>query len=180
LVRYADDFVVCFEYHHEAVRFLKELRERLQEFHLELSEEKTPIVEFGKKSSHNEEIGKGNEPRSFTFLGFTHYMRKRGKRGYRTARKPSMKSRNKFLRNVKDFVREHRDKNVWWQAHKIKSKLQGYYNYFGLRYCKDSLLNIKFHTERIWISELRKRSQRHKLYWPKVIKSKWFKMLPIP
>jgi len=180
LVRYADDFVVCFGSREEAHRFLDELRERFRQFHLELSEEKTRIIEFGKHSSNNGRIGPCDEPRTFDFLGFTHYMKKREKRGYRTARKPSSRSRDKFLRNIKEFVSENRDRSVWWQAHKLKPKLQGYYNYFGLRHCLPALRNIKWHTERIWVCELRRRSQRHKLYWSRMQKYPWFNLLPQP
>lgn len=180
LVRYADDFVVCFQHYDEAVRFLKELRDRFTQFHLELSEEKTRIIEFGKWSKNNGEIGACGEARTFDFLGFTHFMRMKGKRGYRVARKPSSKSRNKFLRNIKKFVSENRDRNVYWQAYQLKPKLQGYYNYFGLRHCKRALQNLKFHTERIWISELRRRSQKHKLHWSRMHRYPWFKILPEP
>jgi RNA-directed DNA polymerase len=180
LVRYADDFVVCFENREEAVRFLKELRERFEQFHLSVSDEKTQIVQFGKTSQLNGESGPTENPRTFDFLGFTHYMRMKGKRGYRVARKPSSKSRNKFLRNVKSFVEQHRDRNVWWQAYRLKPRLQGYYNYFGLRHCKRALQNVKWHTERIWVCELRKRSQRHKLHWSKMRRYPWFHILPEP
>lgn len=180
MVRYADDFVVCFQYRYEAVRFLKELRERFREFNLELSEEKTRIIEFGKRTRKNGSIGAQSESRTFNFLGFTHYMRKIGKRGYRTARKPSRKSRDKFLRSIKEFVAENRDMSVWWQAYRLKPKLKGYYNYFGLRYCKHALRNVKWHTERIWVRELRKRSQRHKLQWSRMRKYPWFNILPEP
>lgn len=180
LVRYADDFVVCFQYRHEAEMFLKELGERFEKFHLELSEEKTCIVEFGKKSKQNGQTGPTGTIKSFDFLGFTHYMRKKGKRGFRVARKPCIKSRNKFLRNIRNFIRKHRDRSVWWQAYKLKAKLQGYYNYFGLRYCKPALCNIKWHTEWVWICELRKRSQRHNLQWSRMRRYPWFKILPEP
>ncbi len=41
LCRFADDFVACFEYRHEAVAFERALKERLAEFGLEVAEEKT-------------------------------------------------------------------------------------------------------------------------------------------
>src|SRR6516165_7506981 len=41
IVRYADDFVLGFQYRIEAERFLEQLRERLREYGLELHSEKT-------------------------------------------------------------------------------------------------------------------------------------------
>jgi len=48
LVRYADDFVVCFQVGSEAEKFSKMLGERLGKFGLKLSEEKSRIIAFGR------------------------------------------------------------------------------------------------------------------------------------
>lgn len=180
LVRYADDFVVSFAHRGEAERFLKELRERFALYGLKLSEEKTGLIEFGKRSPNNHR--KGPEPRNktFDFLGFTHYMRKRPKRGRYVARKPKRVSRNKFLKSVKEWVTKNRDLSPWFQAKVLSRKLKGYYNYFGLRHCLPALKHDKWHVERIWIQALRRRSQRHRLYWWRVQKLPWFHLLPQP
>ncbi|MCW8931709.1 MAG: reverse transcriptase domain-containing protein [Gammaproteobacteria bacterium] len=44
IVRYADDFVICCEYQHEANRLLDKLNERLKQFNLTLHEEKTRLL----------------------------------------------------------------------------------------------------------------------------------------
>lgn len=180
LVRYADDFVACFAHRGEAERFLRELRERFARFGLKLSEEKTRLVEFGKKSADGNRPGPGSGGTgTFTFLGFTHYMKMRPKRGWKVARKPSQKSRNKFLRGVKEWLQKYRDGSVWYHRHKLTEKLRGYYNYFGLRHCRPALEHVRWHVERLWIVELRKRSQRHKLYWSRMYRYPWFR-LPEP
>lgn len=180
LVRYADDFVACFAHRGEAERFLTALRERFAEFGLKLSAEKTRLVEFGKDPGPDEGPGPTDGPRTFTFLGFTHYMRKRPKRGYKVARKPSRKSRDKFLRETKRWIEEHRELHVRFQAKVLSAKLNGYYGYFGLRHCKPSLKRVKWHVGRLWISALRRRSQRHRLYWWRVTTMPWFLSLPEP
>jgi group II intron reverse transcriptase/maturase len=48
VVRYADDAVLGFQYREEAERFLKELKERVAKFGLELHPEKTRLIEFGR------------------------------------------------------------------------------------------------------------------------------------
>jgi len=48
LVRYADDFIVCFQHDDEARAFGKTLRERSAKFGLTISEEKSRIIEFGR------------------------------------------------------------------------------------------------------------------------------------
>lgn len=180
LVRYADDFVVCFAHRDEALRFRTLLAERLQEFGLRLSEAKTQEIEFGQYASHNGRKGPGDGPRSFDFLGFTHYMRKRPKRGYRLARKPSRERRNRFLAGVKAWITEHRHRSPWFQATVLRRKLQGYYAYFGLRHCLPSLRHTKWHLGRLWITALRNRSQRHQLPWRRVGELPWFRLLPEP
>ena len=72
VVRYADDLVVGFEHRAEAERFLREFRERLAKFGLELHPEKTRLIEFGRFARANRQARGEGEPESFTFLGFTH------------------------------------------------------------------------------------------------------------
>jgi group II intron reverse transcriptase/maturase len=65
LVRYADDFVVAFQYKDEAERFYQELPERLKKFNLEVAPEKTSIKRFSRfKPTH---------ATHFDFLGFRFY-----------------------------------------------------------------------------------------------------------
>lgn len=182
LVRYADDFVVCFEHKYEAERFRQELEARFDEFGLRLSVEKTRLIEFGKESRQNGQTGPTESSRTYDFLGFTHYMRKKGKREevYRVARKPSRKSRTKFLDGVGDWLGRNRHLSVWFHAKVLKDKLRGYYAYFGLRYCLPALRHIRWHVGRLWVMELRKRSQRHRLSWENVVQRPWFHALPEP
>ncbi len=70
LVRYADDFVVCFEKEVEARGFGDALRQRMGEFGLTISEEKSEIIEFGRcPCTRAKRYGRKCE--TFDFLGFT-------------------------------------------------------------------------------------------------------------
>lgn len=181
LVRYADDFVAGFAHRGDAERFLDDLRQRLAEFGLKLSEAKTKLVDFGPGSPGN---GEGPGPtagtRTFDFLGFTHYMRGRPKRGPQCAVKPSRKSRNRFLSGIKQWLVKVRDIPVWLQAKRLGQKLRGWYQYFGRRHCLPSLGHVKWHVGRLWVMSLRRRSQRHRLWWCRVRHLKWFRSLPEP
>jgi RNA-directed DNA polymerase len=179
LIRYADDFVVCFQHKDEAERFLVELNSRFELFNLEVAPEKTRLIEFGRTSSLNGRRGSKGEQRTFDFLGFTHYMRRRKDR-FRAAVKPSRKSCNQYLQKVKKWTAENRERSVWFQSYALKKKLIGYYNYFGLRYCGPALRNVKFHVMRIWLMSLRRRSQRHTLWWDTFLAKPWVRYLPSP
>lgn len=182
LIRYADDFVAGFAHRGEAEQFLSDLRQRLHEFGLKLSEAKTRMVDFGPGSPRN---GEGPGPtsgnRSFDFLGFTHYMRRRPKSGrMRCAVKPSQKSRNRFLSGLKEWFAKVRDTPLRWQSKRLSERLRGWYQYFGLRHCLESLRHVKWHAQRLWIKSLRRRSQRHHLWWSQMPKYRWFRDLPEP
>jgi retron-type reverse transcriptase len=70
--RFADDFVACFRYQDDAERFRQGLKEQLEGVGLELAEEKTRCIEFGRFARENA-YKRGEKPKEFTFLGFTHY-----------------------------------------------------------------------------------------------------------
>ena len=72
LVRFADDYVVGFEHHDDAERFLADLRGRFAQFDLELAAEKTRLIEFGRFAAQDRKRRGQPKPETFEFLGFTH------------------------------------------------------------------------------------------------------------
>src|SRR5690606_34766867 len=72
VVRYADGFVMGFQVEADARRFLADLRERLREFGLELHDDKTRLVCFGRFAAQQRERRGEGKPETFEFLGFTH------------------------------------------------------------------------------------------------------------
>ena len=52
-MRYADDFVLGFEYRSDAERFREAMRERFASFGLEVHPEKTRLLEFGRFAMAN-------------------------------------------------------------------------------------------------------------------------------
>lgn len=89
LVRYYDDFVVCCQYRQDAEAFMNALKERLSKFNLEVAEDKTRILEFGRFAASNREKKGGGNPATFDFLGFTHYCSLSEKGKFRVKRKTS-------------------------------------------------------------------------------------------
>jgi RNA-directed DNA polymerase len=72
IVRFADDFIVGFEYQDDAQRFLTDLRERFAKFGLELHGQKTRLIEFGRHATRRRKARGLGKPGTFDFLGFTH------------------------------------------------------------------------------------------------------------
>ena len=76
LVRYADDFVACFEDEGDAKRFLPVLQERLTQFSLQVEPTKTSVLRFGAHALWTCRRDGRRRPQTFNFLGFTHYVRR--------------------------------------------------------------------------------------------------------
>ena len=132
LIRYADDFVVCFQYKPEAERFRVELSERLGKFGLEVEPTKTKVMEFGRFAVQNAKR-RGERAETFDFLGFTHYCgTKRDGKGFRMKRVTARKKFTAKLKIFKEWLKKARTlktKELWETA---KAKLRGHYNYYGV------------------------------------------------
>ena len=106
MVRFADDMILGFQYKHEAVRFLTELKERFRKFNLEVNTEKTSLIEFGRYAGERrKERGKG-KPETFDFLGFTHICSKSRMGKFTVLRKTSAKKLRNKLAELKKTMRE--------------------------------------------------------------------------
>jgi RNA-directed DNA polymerase len=51
--RFADDFLACFQYKGDAVLFRNRLKDRIEDFGLQIAEEKTRSIEFGRFARAN-------------------------------------------------------------------------------------------------------------------------------
>jgi group II intron reverse transcriptase/maturase len=74
LVRFADDFVACFQWEDDAKRFLSELKDRLAAFELEAEPTKTRILRFGDLAQAQCKREGLRRPETFNFLGLTHFV----------------------------------------------------------------------------------------------------------
>jgi RNA-directed DNA polymerase len=101
IVRWADDFIVGFEHHEDAERFLADMRERFAQFALELNTEKTRLIEFGRHAARDRQARGLGRPETFDFLGFTHCCAKNRKGRFLLRRTTIKKRMAAKLREVK-------------------------------------------------------------------------------
>lgn len=129
LIRYADDFVVLFQYENEANQFYKLLVERLAKFGLEIATDKTRILPFGRF--------KGKKEDKFTFLGFDFHNGKTINGKYRTHIKSSVKKLKVKRQNLKEWARKNMHNLIEGIMTTLNRKLEGHYNYYGINgnYC---------------------------------------------
>jgi RNA-directed DNA polymerase len=167
MIRYADDFVICVEKEETANRILTELRERFAKYGLELSEEKTRIVKFGKRHAQDgndeDDVGK---PGTFNFLGFTHYWGKGRNGAMRLKLKTEKKRYAKAVKKVQNWLKMWRNQlplpHVW---DTVVLMMKGHYRYFGVN-DNSRLLNL-YHdmVQKMLFKWLNRRSQRKSFNW---------------
>ena len=180
LTRFADDFVAVFRDQQDAERFRQELEERLAAFGLRVAPEKTATLCFDGSLLQ----GQGRpavRPATFTFLGFTHYLTKARSGFIHVGRKPSVKTRERFLRAVATWLMANKHVRVWVQQAHLTRMLRGYYQYFGLRLCGPALDGVRWRVRKLWWSTLRRRSQKaaRRCDWTSLNAKPWFR-LPSP
>lgn len=160
LIRYCDDFVIGCGYQDDAERVMAVLGKRLGRFGLELHPGKTRLVDF-RRPSPRQTRGKG--PGTFDFLGFTHHWKRNRKGHWHMV----SRTRNARLRRAKtavdDWCRRHRHQPVRVQHAALVRRIQGHFNYFGVRGNARSLALLVDAAKRSWFKWLNRRSQRSRL-----------------
>ena len=133
LVRYCDDFIIMFQYENEAQIVYELLKKRLEKFKLELAEDKTRILPFGRFKGNNE---------SFDFLGFTHYNSKTRTGKYTIQHKISKKKKKAKKQAMKQWLKENMHENLVDVIERLNRKLVGMYVYYGINGMFNDLLGL--------------------------------------
>jgi group II intron reverse transcriptase/maturase len=158
LIRYADDFVACFEYRHEAEAFEQGLKERLAKFGLEVAADKTKTLRFG----HNGGPHNGR----FDFLGFEFYWEPDRQGQPRVKRRTATKKWRAGIQRMTDWVKTHRHQKLSRMLKTLKAKLRGTWNYYGLIGNHRRMQLFYETTCRTLHKWLNRRSQRPSMTWP--------------
>jgi RNA-directed DNA polymerase len=166
MVRFADDFVLGFQHRNEAESFLKQLRERMAEYGLELHSEKTRLIEFGRYAAERRKRDGAGKPETFNFLGFTHIcstIHKSGK--FTVMRKTVGKRLTVKLRDVAAKLRKRMNDPIEQTGNWLNQVVRGYYNYHAIPGNLKRLYMFRQEAARLWLSMLRRRSQRSRWTW---------------
>ena len=178
IVRYADDAILGFERQDEAESYLRELKEHLREYGLELNEDKTRLIRFGRFARLNRaERGEG-KPETFTFLGFQHICGENRLGRFEVRRITDGKRRRKKLQELKQELRRRMHAPIAQVGEWLRSVLRGYYQYHAVPGNLAILSRFRHRVVRLWYRTLCQRSQRRPT-WKKLgpIFDHW---LPIP
>jgi len=157
LCRFADDWVCAFRYQEDAERFYRVLPKRLGKFNLEVASEKTRLLRFSRFHP--------SRKRRFTFLGFEFYWNKDRQGVPRVQRRTARKKLHAACRRIKEWIRAHRHLPGKGFFQRLSIRLQGHYNYYGVRGNSRSLYHFYQWAIASAFKWLNRRSQRRSYSW---------------
>jgi group II intron reverse transcriptase/maturase len=159
MVRYADDMVFCFQNESDARAVQEALKERLAKFGLELSDDKTRRIKFGRFA--------GKEAEKFDFLGFTFITGKTRKGKYTVIKVTSMGKLKQKRRKADEWIRRNMHMPVKFITDRLNKSLRGHYNYYGLSHNMHRMEMLYAYVKRRLKWWLGRRSQKGYLSWGK-------------
>lgn len=178
VVRYADDFVCTFQNKSEAEKFLNRLKERLSKFGLEIAQEKTKILEFGRFAESNRKERDEGKPEKFDFLGFTHICGKTNKGEFKVKRITSKKKLKVKRAVMTEWLKKNMHKPVNQIIKKLNTKLVGHFRYYGITGNTRHINKFRYEVIKRLFWTLNRRSQMHSYTWDE-FKDKILAKMPI-
>lgn len=160
-VRYADDFLILFQYENEARAVMEALKPRLGKFSLEVAEDKTRVLPIGRFKGTKED---------FDFLGFTFYNAKTRGGKYRLGVRTSKKKLKAKRQAAKTWLRTRLTRPVAETMKLLAAVIRGHCNYYGVNGNFHAIQSfwkyLKYSTYRM----LNRRDQKGKLKYPKFLR----------
>jgi len=160
-VRYADDFLIMFQYENDARAVMNVLPKRLERFSLEVAEDKTRILPFGRFKGTKED---------FDFLGFTFFNTTTRTGKYRVGVRTSKKKLKTKKQAAKAWLRQQLTKPIARTMETLAAVVRGHCNYYGVsgnfKQIQKFWKYLKYETYRM----LNRRDQKGKLRYPKFLR----------
>src|SRR5690348_2203684 len=165
MIRYIDDFVMCFQYREDALRVQDVLCKRLGKFGLTLEPSKTKLVEFGRFAQRHAAKHGRKRPETIYFLGFTLYCTRNLKGNFRIGMRTEKSRLRRSLMSLQDLLRRIRHLSVREQVNTLNAALRGHYAYYGIAGNFRSLQKVHRAAERYWHKMLCSRSWAGRITW---------------
>ena len=165
LVRYIDDFVMCFQNWSDATRVQEALRKRLMKFSLCLEPTKTKLVEFGRFAQRHASNRGRKRPETIYFLGMVLSCTRNRKGNFKVGMRTEKSRVQRSLARLRELMRRCRHLPVKEQAVNINRVLRGHYAYYGIAGNIRALQRVHRVAERYWRKMLSSRSRKGRLSW---------------
>lgn len=160
-VRYADDFLILFQYENDAKSVINVLPKRLGRFSLEVAMEKTRILPFGRYKGTKDD---------FDFLGFTFFNTTTRTGKYRVGIRTSKKKLKAKKQAAKAWLRQQLTKPIARTMETLAAVVRGHCNYYGVNgnfiQIQKFWKYLKYETYRM----LNRRDQKGKLRYLKFLR----------
>jgi hypothetical protein len=179
LVRYADDFVACFENEQDAKRFLPQLQARLGQFSLQVEPSKTSVLRFGAHALWTCRRDGRRRAQTFNFLGLTHYVRRTRGGSFALGRKTQRQRFGRKLKEVSVRLSALRTQGGRAMMQYARRHVMGHFQYYAVRGNSRSLRNYVYRVGRLLFKWLNRRSQRRSVNWARFAPV-LAKLLPTP
>ena len=137
LVRYADDFIMLFEYYDDSIYVYKEVIKRLNNFNLQLQLEKTKIFKFNLKEVTSN---------TFNYLGMCIYNFEEKEHNIKLGMRTNEKNIQRKYIDIRTTIYDNKDKDIKTICNKVNDKLRGYYNYYCFNTNLSWLIDIYTYT----------------------------------
>jgi group II intron reverse transcriptase/maturase len=165
MVRYIDDFVLCFQYRADALRVQEALVKRLKRFSLTLEPTKTKLVEFGRYAQRHAGKRGRKRPETIYFLGFTLYCTRNRKGNFRIGMRTEKSRLRRALMRLQEQMRLMRHSPIPEQVNHLNQMLRGHDAYYGIAGNLRSLLKVHRAVEHYWRKMLSSRSWHGLIGW---------------
>jgi RNA-directed DNA polymerase len=168
LIRYADDFVIGATREDDARRIMEVLPKRMSKYGLTVHPEKTRLIRFQADNAVDPATEERDPPapRTFDFLGFTHYWGRSLRGGWVIKRKTAKGRLKRALQAISGWCRANRHEPMELQHQKLSEKLRGHYAYYGIIGNFASLRSFLHGARRTWRRWLCRRGQSGPVTWP--------------
>jgi group II intron reverse transcriptase/maturase len=165
MVRYIDDFLLCFQYRADALRVQEALVKRLRRFSLILEPAKTKLVEFGRYAQRHAGKRGRKRPETIYFLGFTLYCTHNRKGNFRIGMRTEKSRLRRALMRLQEQMRLMRHSPIPEQVNHLNQMLRGHDAYYGIAGNLRSLLKVHRAVEHYWRKMLSSRSWHGMVGW---------------
>lgn len=174
LVRYADDFVMGFEWKSDAERVYRAIFKRFEKYGLKLHPEKTQLVYFAMPGPPGSD--KSGHPSTFDFLGFIHYWGRTRKGRWAVVRQTARSRMRRSIKKINLWCRANRHKPMREQVEKLGQKLKGHFGYFGITGNIRRLEEFRWRVIRQWRYWLNRRGRAPSMPWERMkrLLSVWY------
>ncbi len=167
MIRYADDFVIGVAREDDAKRIMDVLPKRMSKYGLTVHPEKTRLVRFEPSQADDSETEERDppEPKTFDFLGFTHYWARSQQGAWVVKRKTATSRLKRALSALSEWCRKNLHLPIKEQHQKLTQKLRGHYGYYGIIGNFHSLQEYREGARRIWRRKLSRRRRDGIVSW---------------